>query len=663
MRQTNLLRIIGQIAGFLLLVMFAALPSRAQTETFSGPFAYVTNQGGNSVSVIDTPTNTVVTTIGLPGCDGTCPSPAGLAVTPDGSRVYVANSNGTVSVISTSNNTVSTTITLPSCIEICSSSPIGVAITPDGSRAYVTDPGISAIDVIDTNPSDGDTYNTVTTTITASAIISPFSIAITPNGTYVYATEFSPDSDTTTTNVNMISTATNAVVATITVGNNPSGVAVSPNGNVVYVTNNASGTISAFAAGNLTPTITTITEGIAGAAPGPYSVAFTPNSAFAYVVNQFSNTVSVINTTATPPAVVATIAASCAFTNQIAITPDGTEAYVADTQCSQADVISTATNTVTTHVPVGGGPFGVAIGPASNTVTVGPFAVAPGTTVNFIDGTFINQKITIPPDANMGGVATMQMSFIQVSPTVFNASRLTGVEGNTFSGGNQGPFISPPTTCTVIKGTVGDSNCMVMEAKCFAADGTALLTCDITAPTTLITLTTSYETPSPQPTPGFLIADDGQNNWADILIGYTASAFNVNDPIMVGGTKSCQEDTAIVNLGGPVTPSPASVNFGNVPVFGFPIAVVTVTNTGTAAVNITSRLAAVPGGDSDDFGALSLCLRPLQPTKSCLILVSFFADPDDFNLQTATLNITNSASGSPQLIVPLTATVVLPKKK
>jgi hypothetical protein len=305
--------------------------------------------------------------------------------------------------------------------------------------------------------------------------------------------------------------------------------------------------------------------------------------------------------------------------------------------------------------------IGVALA-SSNTVTVGPFAVAPGTTVNFIDGTFINQKVTIPPDANMNGVAFMEMNFIQVAPAVFNSTRLTGVEGNTFSGGNQGPFISPPTTCTVITGTVNNSNCVVMEAKCFDVNMAPLPTCKITAPTTLITLTTSYETPFPQPTPGFLIADDGENNWANILIAFDASAFNVNDPVIRGGTKSCQEDTVIVNLGGPVTPTPASVNFGNVTLFGFPVGVVTVTNTGSTALNIKSKLAAVPGGDSDDFGALNLCLKPLQPTKSCFIVVSFFADPDDFNPQAATLNITDNAPGSPQLIVPLSATVVLPKK-
>lgn len=422
--------------------------------------------------------------------------------------------------------------------------------------------------------------------------------------------------------------------------NNPTGLALNSVTGLVYVANTTSGAI--LPVGSVTPYFNGFTASNANCAEGQ-SVPELP------LYMQFDSTGHLFVVTAI------NAAGNCGQLWRIDPPPPG---GVAGTGTMLLDLV-TAFNVEAVNTDQA---IGVAL-VVSNTVTVGPFAVAPGTTVNFIDGTFINQKITIPPDANMNGVATMQMSFIQVSPAVFNATRLTGVEGNTFSGGNQGPFISPPTTCTVITGTVNNSNCVVMEAKCFTATGTALPTCAITAPTTLITLTTSYETPFPQPTPGFLIADDGENNWANILIGYNATAFNVNDPIMVGGTKSCQEDTVIVNLGGPVAPSPASVNFGNVPVFGFPIAVVTVTNTGTAAVTIKSKLAAVPGGDSDDFGALSLCLKPLQPTKSCFILVSFFADPDDFNLQTATLNITNSASGSPQLIVPLTATVVLPKKK
>ena len=62
-------------------------------------------QAPGSVSVIDTATNTVIATIPV-GLD-----PIGVAVTPDGSKVYVANAgSNTVSVIDTATNTVIATI-------------------------------------------------------------------------------------------------------------------------------------------------------------------------------------------------------------------------------------------------------------------------------------------------------------------------------------------------------------------------------------------------------------------------------------------------------------------------------------------------------------------------------------------------------------------------
>src|SRR6476646_2353172 len=67
--------------------------------------AYVTNFNGTSVSVIDTGTNTAA-----PSTIPVGNAPAGLAITPDGSRAYVTNRfagpPGTVSVIDTSTNTV-----------------------------------------------------------------------------------------------------------------------------------------------------------------------------------------------------------------------------------------------------------------------------------------------------------------------------------------------------------------------------------------------------------------------------------------------------------------------------------------------------------------------------------------------------------------------------
>lgn len=108
----------------------------------TGTRAYVANQVGNTVSVIDTTANPkgVINTIS----DASFASPYGIAVSPDGARVYVTNSgSNTVSVISTASNTV-TTITVGNF-------PKGVSFNPLGTRAYVANSGDSTVSVIDTS--------------------------------------------------------------------------------------------------------------------------------------------------------------------------------------------------------------------------------------------------------------------------------------------------------------------------------------------------------------------------------------------------------------------------------------------------------------------------------------------------------------------------------
>ena len=86
---------------FLLLLLngSSAITTEAQAR------AYVTNSCGNSVSVIDTDTNTIVATIPV-GIN-----PLGVTITPDGTRVYVTNQgSNTVSVIDAATNTVIATI-------------------------------------------------------------------------------------------------------------------------------------------------------------------------------------------------------------------------------------------------------------------------------------------------------------------------------------------------------------------------------------------------------------------------------------------------------------------------------------------------------------------------------------------------------------------------
>jgi YVTN family beta-propeller protein len=105
-----------------------------QTTAAAAPFAYVTNTFTSNVSVIDTATNTVVATITIENLPQCSPSfsvgcePAGVAITPDGAFAYVANQGGfTVSVIDTATHTVVKTIEV-------GGAPWGVAIKGSGQN-------------------------------------------------------------------------------------------------------------------------------------------------------------------------------------------------------------------------------------------------------------------------------------------------------------------------------------------------------------------------------------------------------------------------------------------------------------------------------------------------------------------------------------------------
>jgi YVTN family beta-propeller protein len=98
---------------------------------------------------------------------GTNQNPFGVAITPDGTRAYVTISfpNNSISVIDTATNTLVATIPV-------GVAPNGIAITPDGTRAYVTNVGSDTVSVIDT------TTNTVIGTIPVG--VGPVAVAITP---------------------------------------------------------------------------------------------------------------------------------------------------------------------------------------------------------------------------------------------------------------------------------------------------------------------------------------------------------------------------------------------------------------------------------------------------------------------------------------------------
>ena len=154
--------------------------------------AYVTNAGGESVSVIDTIHGTPVTDL-FAGNE-----PVGIAVTPDGKKVYVVDAiDGTLSVIDADADTSPTTIALTD------KRPYSLAMSPNGKTLYV-----GSVTVDDNGApivgTDGTvTGGTITRISTSTDRVSgtaknvafqPLSITVSPDGKklYVISDEIDP---------------------------------------------------------------------------------------------------------------------------------------------------------------------------------------------------------------------------------------------------------------------------------------------------------------------------------------------------------------------------------------------------------------------------------------------------------------------------------------
>lgn len=193
--------------------------------TPDGQFAYVSNNDSDDVSVIRTSDNTVFATVTVGG------SPFGLAISPDGTEVWVRDGVGTpsrghVSIIRTSDNTVIGGFDLPS-------SSIGFAFTPDGQFAYIPESGNSKVAVVRTSD------RMVVERIDVGS--NPLNLAITHDGRFAYVTN-----DGVADEVWVIRTSDNTVVATIPLPaeSNPGAVGVTPDDAFVYVVNFNAGTVS-----------------------------------------------------------------------------------------------------------------------------------------------------------------------------------------------------------------------------------------------------------------------------------------------------------------------------------------------------------------------------------------------------------------------------------
>ena len=210
--------------------------------------------------------------------------------------------------------------------------------------------------------------NTITGIVNdpSATIIYPASIAIMPDGTLGYVSSQVAQ----TGSINIIHMATNTVIglvddpASTLTGINT--IAISPNGNVAYVSNTPTSTVSILD----TEEYSNCWNTILGTVNDPYdtlafpnAIAFTPDGKKAYVVNGYPGSVSVIDSDITSPQyysitkIVHDPDSTFNAPASIAVSPDGTKAYVGNTNNNTVSIIDVATDTVTGIINAGSFPF------------------------------------------------------------------------------------------------------------------------------------------------------------------------------------------------------------------------------------------------------------------------------------------------------------------
>jgi YVTN family beta-propeller protein len=281
----------------------------------------VANTASDTVSVIDSGTNTVTATINV----GT--SPGAIAVDPTTDSIYVANgldasptaADGTVSVIDGGTNTVTTTITV-------GKAPDGIAVDPTTNTIYVADSlGIvsdlsGAISVV-----NGAT-DEVSATITDEFIVQPAGVGVDASTDTVYIAGSGADS------VVPIDGAGNTVGTQANLTSEPNGIAVDSSTDTVYATEN-DGDLAIIDGSTSSVTATV------GVGTSPAGVAVDPTTDTLYVANEGSSSISVID------------GSTDAVTNAVAV-PSGPESVLH----AGSDVYVTQTGASSQAVSVLDGP-------------------------------------------------------------------------------------------------------------------------------------------------------------------------------------------------------------------------------------------------------------------------------------------------------------------
>jgi len=288
--------------------------------------------------------------------------PVHAALTPDGSRYYVASSDGTISAGTATSGAQATTINLAQlCPSGCAPSPVFVHSTEAG-KMYIADVANGTVSMINTSS------NVVVQTIPVDPAFvgnplpapdpnsRPVALAELPNGSKIFA------ANQGTSKITAINTVDGSIAAVIPVSGSPVWVVAGADNIHIYVLAN-NGTISVIS--SLTNSVTSAS---ASAGAGANFMFYDKFSNFLYVTNPAAGSVSVFDVSSDPPvlrsgaavgipAVVGSGCTSAVRPTSVTVLGDGSRAYVASYQadangaiCAQASVIDPGTTTVTKSI-------------------------------------------------------------------------------------------------------------------------------------------------------------------------------------------------------------------------------------------------------------------------------------------------------------------------
>ncbi len=338
-------------------------------------------------------------------------SPQSVAVSPDGSHVYVAT-NLKVAVVDATTNTALTPIS-PTY------APTRVAVSPDGSVVYSTAQNDEALML--SNAQTGTTIKS----ITLDRFATPLAVVASPNGQRVYTGDFGTHS------VTVVDALSQSKLTTIALGQSeyPRGLAISPDSSRLYVADDGSDAIAEI------DTTTNTVLGLFPVGDRPFAVAVSPDGGRLYTANFGSRTVSVVDTSSKN--VVATIPVG-SMVRAVEVSPDGSRVFAANEGDNTVSVIDTKTNTVVETIATGDGPYALAMSPDGSRLYV---ANADAATISVVAFT---------PSKPTGVAATAgnaEVSATWTAPEYTGGQPITGYTATANPGGQT--CQTAATTCTI----------------------------------------------------------------------------------------------------------------------------------------------------------------------------------------------------------------------